>query len=184
MNNYLQLPIGDNAPESVNAVIEIPSGGVNKYEYDKNLDIFKLDRNLHSPVHYPGDYGFIPRTLAMDGDPLDILVLVDAPTFTGCLVVVRPIGMLEMLDQGKSDEKVLGVASSNPRYAEAKNYSDIWSHLLLEISHFFATYKDLEGKRAIMKGWHDVKTAHRVIMECNERYNQAQKNASKAPAQT
>ncbi|MEO5937035.1 MAG: inorganic diphosphatase, partial [Terriglobales bacterium] len=131
-NNYLQLPIGENAPDTVNAVIEIPAGEVNKYEYDKNLDIFKLDRNLHSPVHYPGDYGFIPRTLSQDGDPLDVLVLVDAPTFTGCLVVVRPIGMLEMLDQGKADEKILGVASNNPRYAEVKNYSEMWSHLLLE----------------------------------------------------
>lgn len=178
-NNYLQLPIGENAPQAVNAVIEIPAGEVNKYEYDKNLDIFKLDRNLHSPVHYPGDYGFIPRTLSQDGDPLDVLVLVDAPTFTGCLVVVRPIGMLEMLDQGKADEKILGVASNNPRYAEVKNYSEMWSHLLLEISHFFATYKDLEGKRAIMKGWHDVNVAQKVIMESHARYNDsAKKDAS------
>lgn len=182
MNNYLQLPIGTDAPQTVNAVIEIPSGEVNKYEYDKQLDIFRLDRNLHSPVHYPGDYGFIPQTLALDGDPLDVLVLVDAPTFTGCLVVVRPIGMLEMSDAGKNDEKILGVASSNPRYAEAKNYSDIWSHMLLEISHFFATYKDLEGKRAIIRGWHDVSVAHQRILESHERYKQSQMNVSKAPA--
>jgi inorganic pyrophosphatase len=175
MPNYLKLPIGENVPQIVNAVIEIPSGEVNKYEYDKKLDIFKLDRNLHSPVHYPGDYGFIPQTLSLDGDPLDVLVLVDAPTFTGCMVAVRPIGMLEMVDQGKEDEKILGVASNNPRYAEVKNYSEMWSHLLLEISHFFATYKDLEGKRAIMKGWHDVSVAHRTILESHERYLEAAK---------
>jgi inorganic pyrophosphatase len=100
MMNYLDLPIGDKSPEIVAAVIEIPLDSVNKYEYDKALHVFRLDRNLHSPVHYPGDYGFIPQTLAEDGDPLDILVLGDAPTFSGCIYYVRPIGLFEMLDQG------------------------------------------------------------------------------------
>ena len=85
MSDYLDLPIGEQAPDVVTAVIEIPQGSTNKYEYDKELQVFRLDRNLHSPVHYPGDYGFIPRTLAEDGDPLDILVLGDAPTFPGCM---------------------------------------------------------------------------------------------------
>ena len=170
MKNYLNLPIGIRSPEMVNAVIEIPSGEVNKYEYDKELDIFRLDRNLHSPVHYPGDYGFIPRTLSLDGDPLDVLVLVDNKTFTGCLVEVRPIGMLEMIDQGAKDEKILGVASHNPRYKEISNYSEIYPHMLLEISHFFATYKDLEGKRAIINGWFDVDHARQVIVESHERF--------------
>src|ERR1700694_319450 len=105
MINYLELPVGDRAPEVFRAVIEIPKDGTNKFEYDKELHVFRLDRTLHSPVHYPGDYGFIPRTLSQDGDPLDVLVLVDAPTFTGCLMQVRPIGLLEMLDQGVKDEK-------------------------------------------------------------------------------
>lgn len=173
MNNYLQLPIGDRAPEIVNAVIEIPAGEVNKYEYDKKLDIFRLDRNLHSPVHYPGDYGFIPRTLSSDGDPLDVLVLVDNKTFTGCLVEVRPIGMLEMIDQGAKDEKILGVASNNPRYREVKDYTEIYPHMLLEISHFFATYKDLEGKRAIVSGWKNVDVARQVILESHARYQES-----------
>lgn len=172
MANYLLLPIGDKAPEIVNSVIEIPAGEVNKYEYDKDLDIFRLDRSLHSPVHYPGDYGFIPRTLSSDGDPLDVLVLVDKPTFTGCLVVVRPIGMLEMVDQGTRDEKILGVSIGDPRYNEVQSYSDIYPHMLLEISHFFSTYKDLEGKRAIMKGWHDAKVARGIIVESHERFKQ------------
>src|ERR1700756_4658750 len=128
MQNYLQLPLGDDAPRVVNAVIEIAAGGVNKYEYDKKLDIFRLDRTLHSPVHYPGDYGFIPRTLSQDGDPLDVLVLVDAPSFPGCVMTVRPVGLLEMLDQGVLDEKVLAVGKANPRYTEVQHYSDIYSH--------------------------------------------------------
>ena len=100
MINYLELPIGDRCPEVIEAVIEIPFEGINKYEYDKKLHVFRLDRNLYSPVHYPGDYGFIPSTLSEDGDPLDVLVLVDAPSFSGCVMQVRPIGVLEMLDQG------------------------------------------------------------------------------------
>jgi inorganic pyrophosphatase len=173
MRNYLQLPIGERSPQVVNAVIEIPAGESNKYEYDKSLDIFKLDRNLHSPVHYPGDYGFIPQTLADDGDPLDVLVLVDKPTFTGCLVEVRVVGMLEMKDSGRKDEKVLGVASNNPRFREITDYTGVWEHQLLEISHFFATYKDLEGKRAIVTGWHNAQRAREVIIECHERYQQS-----------
>jgi inorganic pyrophosphatase len=170
MPNLLNLPLGDRAPDLVNAVIEIPLGNKNKYEYDKKLNVFRLDRNLYSPVHYPGDYGFIPQTLSEDGDPLDVLVLVDEPTFTGCLVEVRPIGLLEMIDSGKKDEKVLAVAQHNPRYAEMKDYSDVWSHMLLEISHFFATYKDLEGKRAIVSGWKDAKHARQVIEQSHERF--------------
>src|ERR1700745_3414446 len=116
MVNYLELPIGERSPEVFRAFIEIPKDGTNKFEYDKQLHVFKLDRNLHSPVHYPGDYGFIPSTLAGDDDPLDVLVLVDSPSFSGCLIEVRAIGMLEMLDQGKPDEKILAVGVNNPRY--------------------------------------------------------------------
>src|SRR6184192_1598646 len=133
MTNYLTLPIGDNAPDLVNAVIEVPLGGENKYEYDKKLHVFRLDRTLYSPVHYPGDYGFIPSTLAGDGDPLDVLVLVDSGSFSGCVIEVRSIGLLEMLDQGVRDEKVLAVANSNPRYREVRTYSDIYPHVLREI---------------------------------------------------
>jgi len=96
MPNYLELPVGPKSPEVINVVIEIPGDGVNKYEYDKDLHVFRLDRNLYSPVHYPGDYGFIPSTLGDDGDPLDVLVLVDSPSFTGCVMEVRPIGILEI----------------------------------------------------------------------------------------
>src|SRR6202048_5589033 len=156
MTNYLSLPTGEGAPGEVNAVIEIPRGQTNKYEYDKTLHVFRLDRNLYSPVHYPGDYGFIPSTLSKDGDPLDVLVLVDAPSFPGCLMQVRPIGVLEMLDQGIPDEKILAVGKNNPRYTDVWNYSEIYPHILKEITHFFSIYKDLEGKRVEIRGWKDA----------------------------
>jgi len=100
-----------------------PKDSVNKYEYDKQLHVFRLDRTLFSPVHYPGDYGFIPCTLGQDDDPLDVLVLVEAPSFPGCLMEVRPIGVLQMVDQGKKDEKILAVAASDPLYSEVNDYS-------------------------------------------------------------
>lgn len=156
MTNYLELPVGDRAPEIFRAVVEIPKEGTQKFEYDKQLHVFKLDRNLHSPVHYPGDYGFIPSTLSDDGDPLDVLVLVPGPSFPGCVQEVRPIGLLEMLDQGILDEKVLAVGKNNPRYTNIWNYTDMYPHLLKEITHFFSIYKDLEGKRVEVKGWHDA----------------------------
>lgn len=170
MTDYLHLPIGERCPELVNAVIEVPLGGVNKYEYDKTLKVFRLDRTLYSPVHYPGDYGFIPSTLASDGDPLDVLVLVDNASFPGCLIEVRPIGVLEMLDQGVRDEKVLAVVNNDPRYSEVSNYTDIYTHILREIEHFFSIYKDLEGKRTKTIAWHDDQEARRVILESRERF--------------
>jgi inorganic pyrophosphatase len=172
MTNYLTLPIGAGAPDVVNAVVEIPLGQVNKYEYDKTFHVFRLDRNLYSPVHYPGDYGFIPSTLSEDGDPLDVLVLVDAPSFPGCLMEVRPIGMLEMIDQGSKDEKILAVGTRNPRYQDVRNYSEIYPHLLREINHFFSIYKNLEGKRTEMIGWHNSLEARRTVVESQERYQQ------------
>jgi inorganic pyrophosphatase len=177
MTNYLTLPIGDRAPEAVNAVIEIPAESTNKYEYDKKLNVFRLDRNLYSPVHYPGDYGFIPSTLSEDGDPLDVLVLVDAPSFAGCVMTVRPIGVLEMLDQGVLDEKILAVGKNNPRYNDVWNYSEIYPHMLKEITHFFAIYKDLEGKRVEVNGWHDAAYARDRLMAAAKNYQSANPHA-------
>jgi inorganic pyrophosphatase len=173
MPNYLELPVGPRAPEVVNAVIEIPLECKTKFEYDKNLHVFRLDRNLYSPVHYPGDYGFIPSTLGDDGDPLDVLVLVDQPSFTGCLMEVRPIGVMEMVDQGEGDEKILCVGVGNPRFADVTEYSQIYPHMLKEITHFFSTYKDLEGKRVEVKGWNDAATARNYVVASQEAYKKA-----------
>jgi inorganic pyrophosphatase len=172
MSDYLNLPIGKQHPEIVTAVIEIPKDGSNKYEYDKSLQVFRLDRNLHSPVHYPSDYGFIPQTLAEDGDPLDILVLGEQPTFPGCIYYARPIGLFEMLDQGVNDEKILAYATGNPRYSEIRNYKEVPPHVLLEVEHFFSIYKDLEGKRTKVLGWKDLGNAHQVIETCHQRFLQ------------
>lgn len=170
MTNYLSLPIGDGAPGEVNAVIEIPRGTTNKYEYDKQLNVFRLDRNLHSPVHYPGDYGFIPSTLSPDGDPLDVLVLVDAPSFPGCLMTVRPVGVLTMIDQGKEDEKVLAVGINNPVLRDVHDYEELYPHLLLEIEHFFTVYKELEAKSTKILGWGDAAAARSVVKDSHDRY--------------
>lgn len=170
MTNYLSLPIGESAPNEVNAVIEIPRGTTNKYEYDKQLNVFRLDRNLYSPVHYPGDYGFIPSTLSPDGDPLDVLVLVDAPSFPGCLMSVRPIGVLTMIDQGNEDEKVLAVGINNPIFRDVHDYQHLYPHLLLEIEHFFSVYKELEAKTTKVIGWQDAAKARQVVIESRDRY--------------
>ena len=171
MTNYLTLPIGDRVPDEVNAVIEIPRGDTNKYEYDKELHVFRLDRNLYSPVHYPGDYGFIPSTLSLDGDPLDVLVLVDAPSFTGCLMVVRPIGVLKMIDQGKEDEKILAVGLNNPIFKDVSDYQELYPHVVREIEHFFSMYKELEAKATRIVGWEDAPKAREIVNECRERYS-------------
>jgi inorganic pyrophosphatase len=164
------LPAGPHPPELVTAVIEIPQGSRNKYEIDKASGAFRLDRVLYSAVHYPGDYGIIPRTLAEDGDPLDVLVRIEEPTFPGCLIDVRPIGVLLMRDLGELDEKILAVPANDPLAAEYFDIADMPGHLLKEIEHFFSIYKDLEGKRAEIEAWRGVTGATRVIEECLARY--------------
>ena len=171
MTNYLTLPIGKAAPAEINAVIEVARGDTNKYEYDKELNVFRLDRNLYSPVHYPGDYGFIPSTLSDDGDPLDVLVLVDAPSFAGCVMTVRPIGVLRMVDQNREDEKILAVGLNNPVYKEVTDYEQIYPHLIREIEHFFSIYKQLEAKSTTIRGWEDAASAREIVNECLDRYS-------------
>ena len=172
--NRLRLPLGERSPDLINVIVEIPSGSRYKYEYDKQLDIFRLDRALHSPVYYPGDYGFAPRTLALDDDPLDVLILVSEPTFAGCLVVARPIGLLRMIDDGKPDDKVLAVPVGEPEFAEVYNYSQIFPHQLRKIQHFFETYKLLEGKATSTHGWADAAAARQVIIESSIRFEEGE----------
>ncbi|TAE57373.1 MAG: inorganic diphosphatase [Nostocales cyanobacterium] len=140
----------------VNVLIEIPGGSKNKYEFDKDLNAFALDRVLYSSVKYPYDYGFIPNTLADDGDPLDGMVIMDEPTFPGCIIPARPIGYLEMIDGGDRDEKILCVPVKDPRYADVKSLDDIASHRLDEIAEFFRSYKNLEKKVTEILGWQNV----------------------------
>ncbi len=150
-------------------VIEIPKGSRNKYEYDEEAGAFRLDRVLYSSVHYPTDYGFIPGTLAEDGDHLDVLVIVTEPTFTGCHILVRPVGVLTMTDEKGGDHKILAVPVRDPRFDQINDLADVPPHLLLEIENFFATYKVLEGKETATLGWSDVDEAGVVIAEARER---------------
>lgn len=140
----------------LNVLIEIAGGSKNKYEFDKDLQAFALDRVLSSSVKYPYDYGFIPNTLADDGDPLDGMVIMDEPTFPGCVIPARPIGFLEMIDGGDRDEKILCVPDKDPRYAHVKSLKDLAPHRLDEIAEFFRTYKNLEKKVTEILGWQDV----------------------------
>ena len=170
INLWRDLPPGRTPPEEVTAVVEIPSGSRNKYELDKATGLMKLDRVLYSAVHYPGDYGFIPRTLHEDGDPLDVLVLVKEQTFSGCMIDVRPIGVLRMLDRGEPDDKILAVPLHDPYSDEFFDIADIPRHVLKEVEYFFSTYKDLEGKRVQITGWEKSEVGMRVIVESIARY--------------
>lgn len=164
------LDPGPDSPELVRMIVEIPKGSVNKYEYDGKLGLFRLDRSLYSPVHYPGDYGFIPGTLAEDGDPLDVLTLVSESSFTGCLIEVRPIGLLNMVDRQEADQKIIAVPSCDPRYDQIHTMDQVFAHVRRELEHFFSIYKELEGKVTASQGWGGPREARRTILESRDRY--------------
>ena len=157
-------------PGLVNILIEIPGGSKNKYEFDKDINAFALDRVLFASVKYPYDYGFIPNTLADDGDPLDGMVIMDEPTFPGCVITAKPIGMLEMVDGGDRDEKILCVPSEDPRYSQVSSLKDIAPHRLEEIAEFFRTYKNLEKKVTEILGWKDVDAVKPLVDQCIKAY--------------
>ena len=153
-------------PGIINVLIEIAGGSKNKYEFDKDLQAFALDRVLYSSVKYPYDYGFVPNTLADDGDPLDGMVLMDEPTFPGCVIAARPIGMLKMIDGGDNDEKILCVPDKDPRYAQVTSLKDVAPHRLEEIAEFFRSYKNLEKKVTEILGWQDVQSVNPLVDKC------------------
>lgn len=163
MNLWKDITPGPSVPEVVYAVIEIPKGSRNKYEYDKDLESFALDRVLYSPFVYPADYGLIPQTIYDDGDPMDIMVLMEQPTFPGCIIEARPIGVMRMIDGGDNDDKILGVPVNDPRFKDVKDIDDVPSHLLEEIAHFFLEYKHLEGKTTEVLGWDNAQKAFEAI---------------------
>jgi inorganic pyrophosphatase len=172
------VPLGEKAPESINVIIEIARGSNNKYEFDEHLGIFKLDRVLYSPFFYPLDYGFIPQTRSEDGDHLDALVIGSEPVAMGCLVEARPIGLFRMIDGGDPDFKILAVQEKNPRFDKIKDIADVeaWNpHLLKEVSHFFMTYKDLQGKKVEVLGWDNAVAAKAEIVKAAEVYKKGGK---------
>jgi inorganic pyrophosphatase len=149
----------------VEVTVEIPSGSQHKYEYDHRRGRFVLDRVLYSSVHYPADYGFIEGSLAEDGDPLDVLVVISHPTFPGCVVRARPVGVLDMADEKGHDHKILAIAHDDPRYDGVRRLEDLGEHRLLEIVNFFETYKTLERRPTDVRGWLGVDDAWRIIGE-------------------
>jgi len=146
-------------PNILKVVVEVPKGSRNKYEYDKKTKRIKLDRVLFSAVHYPADYGFVINTLAEDEDEVDILVLIDEPTFPGCLIEAKPIGLLKMRDEKGIDNKILAVPLKDPRWGYISDIHQVPPHLLTEIENFFLTYKKLETKVVASEGWQDVQAA-------------------------
>ncbi len=154
----------------VTMVVEIPKGSRNKYEVDHATGEIFLDRMLFTATRYPADYGFIPDSLAEDGDPLDALALVSEPTFPGCRIRIRPLGVFLMEDQGSADHKILGVPVGDPLWRDTPDLSSVPDHLLRELEHFFAVYKDLEDKKTATLGWRSIEDAIVIIEDAFKRY--------------
>jgi inorganic pyrophosphatase len=154
------------SPGLVNLVVEIPAGSRNKYEYYAPAGVMALDRVLHSSVRYPFDYGFIPNTLAEDGSPLDAMVIMEEPTFAGCLIVARPIGVLDMHDTGHYDGKILCVSVADPRQKGIESIRQIAEHQLEDVAEFFRVYKNLEGRVTSIGGWRDANAVQPLLEKC------------------
>lgn len=161
--NLLNVNIGKHAPDVVNIVVEIPRGSTNKYEVDIETGVMWLDRVLYSPLFYPFDYGYIPQTKYLDGDPIDALVMLSHPTFPGCVLEAKPIGVLSMQDEKGPDEKILCVSTKDPRFNTWSSLDDVNEHTQKEIIHFFEVYKELEDKSVDVIGWRNVDFALEII---------------------
>lgn len=161
--NLSLLPIGDHAPAIVNVIIEIPAGQRNKYEYDEELHIIKVDRVGYTAMAHPYDYGFIPQTRSEDGDHLDAFVILNPSVFPGCLVEARPVGVVIMRDDGEMDEKIICVPASDPRMSHIDDLSQLSPHVSKEIQHFFEHYKDLQEKVTEVTDWGNVLAAREII---------------------
>jgi inorganic pyrophosphatase len=162
-----QLPASP-APGLVNLVVEIPAGSRNKYEYNAAAGVMALDRVLHSSVRYPFDYGFVPNTLADDGAPLDAMVIMEEPTFAGCLIRARPIGILDMVDSGAHDGKLLCVPEAGFRHQQIRSIRQIAPNTLEEVAEFFRTYKNMEGRVTQIQGWLDHDAVPALLEHCIE----------------
>ncbi|OYP33058.1 inorganic pyrophosphatase [Rhodopirellula sp. MGV] len=164
------VPVGDDAPNTVNVIVEISQGGKIKYELNKETGLLMVDRVLFSAVHYPANYGFIPRTFAGDGDPLDVLVLCQEPVVPLALMHARPIGLMTMIDEGKLDHKVIAVATSDAEYCDFEELSSLPPHRLDMVRRFFLDYKTLEEKDVVVEDYSGSDQAHEVIENAIENY--------------
>src|SRR5678815_1927937 len=163
---------GESAPETVNAVIEIPQGSRSKYEVDKETGLLRLDRVIYSSFHYPINYGFIPQTLGQDNDPLDILVLCSQSIQPLCLVQATVIGNMQMIDSGKQDDKIIAVASKDPSVNHYKDVDELPQHFLLELRNYFEQYKVLENKKVEIDNFQDKAAALKIIVEAIDYYKE------------
>ena len=163
MNLWHDVPLGDNVPEEINVIIETSKGSSNKYEIDKEAGLIKLDRVNYSAAAFPFEYGLGPQTLWEDGDALDVVVLATFPIPTGILVKVRPVALMEMIDTGESDFKVIGVPLKDKRWEDVQDLSDINKHTLKEIQHFFETYKQLKGDEVTVQGFKGKQEAYEAV---------------------
>ncbi len=161
--NLSELPIGDKSPHTINVIIEIPAGNRNKYEYDEDLHIIKVDRVGYTAMAHPYDYGFIPQTRSEDGDHLDAFVILNPSVFPGCLVEARPIGVVMLRDDGEMDEKVICVPASDPRMDHVDDIAKLSPHIAKEIQHFFEHYKDLQDKKTEVLDWGDAQAARDIV---------------------
>ena len=166
--------MSSNKSKNFDVLIEIPKGSRNKYEYDFVLHKIRFDRMLFSSMMYPGDYGFIPETLALDKDPLDVLVLGSEPTFPMCVMEVKAIGVFHMTDEKGPDEKIICVPVSDPIWNLLNDISDMNQHQVKEIEHFFQVYKDLEEKKVDVGGWGNAEEAIKIYDECVKRYDDSE----------
>ena len=170
MQTFYDPDPGPDAPHIVRMVVEIPKDSTNKYEYDASLGMFRLSRALYSPMHYAGDYGFIPGTVAEDNEPLDVLCLVTTRSFTGCLAYVRPVAVLDMLDGTEVDHKIIAVPARDPRYENVEDLAQVEPHVRREFEHFFEIYKELEGRTMQTRCWGGREEAERIVRESRRRY--------------
>lgn len=183
MNPLFLLPMGDNVPEEINMLVETPMGSINKYEFHTKTGIIKLDRVLFEKLPYPIEYGAIPQTWDEDQDLLDVMCLVTYPTFPGCLISVRPIGVMLFNDCGEKDDKILAVPVDDIRYKHIKTIDDLSQHQKDEIAFFFERYKDLQfkykgqtDKKVVVEGWGDVEKANQIIKEAGELFQKTFKS--------
>ena len=170
MNLLHDVTPGKNIPEEINVIVEINKGSKNKYELDKETGLIMLDRVMYTSQDYPFDYGFVPQTHWHDGDPLDVVLLTTHPLVPGLLLTARPVGVLDMIDDGESDAKIIAVPSKDPRWKEVKDLTDINAHTIEEIKHFFETYKQIQKKSVTIPTIRNAQAAKEVIKEGVELY--------------
>lgn len=164
---WRDFPVGPDPPDEVYVIIEMTQGSRNKYEYDARRGVFRLDRVLYT--YFPCDYGFIPHTLDDDGDPLDAVLLINEPTFTGCVTVARPVANIKMVDEGVIDDKIVTVSTTDPFYRHILSLEDIPHSLVRELTYFFENYKRAEEKVTEVRRWEDAEEAKKII-EWSKKY--------------